>query len=75
MAQRKRIGPITQGSVDRNYLPLHFCFCDGNLFLHSTSVPRNNSDNYRNLHRSWSSVKMNAIRIIFRPFKEFLDAF
>ena len=22
MAQRKRIGPITQGSVDRNYLPL-----------------------------------------------------
>ena len=26
MAQRKRIGPITQGSVDRNYLPLHYCY-------------------------------------------------
>jgi hypothetical protein len=26
MAQRKRIGPITQGSVDRNYLPLNTSF-------------------------------------------------
>ena len=31
MAQRKRIGPITQGSVDRNYLPLVTRFFRGPL--------------------------------------------
>ena len=37
MAQRKRIGPITQGSVDRNYLPL----CYRLFFTHALGWSRN----------------------------------